>query len=155
MKSIILYYSRSGNTEKLASKVKQDLECDILKIEPEKVYGNYIASCIRVIGENIRKEKPKFITEIPNLDIYDVILVGYPIWVSDMPVFVSEFISQCDLNNKKVIPFATFGKNNISGSIKTLQRACIDAEIMLPFNYGIFKKDDYESWIKSIQKIIK
>ena len=153
MKSIILYYSRSGNTEKLANKVKQELQCDILKIEPEEAYGNYIASCIRVLGENRRKEKPKFITEIPNLDTYDVILLGYPIWASDMPVFVSEFISQCNLSGKKVIPFATFGANSISGSVKTLQRVCSGAEILLPFNYGMLKKDDYANWINSIKKI--
>ena len=153
MKSIILYYSRSGNTEKLAKRIKEDLQCDILKIIPEEAYGNYIASCLRVMGENRRKEKPKFVTEIPNLDTYDVILLGYPIWASDMPVFVSEFTSQCNLSGKKIIPFATFGGNTISGSAKTLQRVCDGAEILLPFNYGMLKKDNYNNWIASIKGI--
>ena len=125
----------------------------MLKIVPEEAYGNYIASCLRVMGENRRKEKPKFVTEIPNLDTYDVILLGYPIWASDMPVFVGEFIKQCNLRGKKIIPFATFGGNTISRSTKTLQRICNGAEILLPFNYGMLKKDNYNNWIASIKGI--
>ena len=153
MKPIIIFYSRSGNTEKLAYRIKEDFQCDILKIDPEEAYGNYIASCVRVMGENRRKEKPRFVTGIPDLGTYDVILLGYPIWASDMPVFVSEFISQCNLSGKKIIPFATFGRNAISGSVKTLQSVCDGAEILLPFNYGMFKKDDYNNWIASITQL--
>jgi len=154
MKSIIIYYSRSGNTEKLANRVKEDLQCDILKIEPAEAYGNYVASCIRVMGEHRRKEKAKFITEIPDLGTCDVILLGYPIWASDMPAFVSEFISQCNLSGKRIIPFATFGGTNISKSVKTLEGVCGGAELLLPFNYGMFKKDDYNNWITAIKGIL-
>lgn len=50
MKAIILYYSRSGNTEKLAKQIQKDFHCDILKIIPEEAYGNYIESCFHVMS---------------------------------------------------------------------------------------------------------
>ena len=46
MKTIIIYYSRSGNTEKIALQAQTDLKCDIIKIIPEEAYGNYISSCM-------------------------------------------------------------------------------------------------------------
>ena len=153
MSSIILYYSRSGNTERLAQRISNDLNCDMLKIEPEEAYGNYIASCFRVIKENSKKIPPKFITEIPDLSSYDVVLLGFPIWAQDLPVFVSEFVNQCDVQGKTVIPFATFGGTGISWTTKTLERVCKGAEIKLPFNHGMFQKDNYDKWISAIREI--
>lgn len=46
MRPIIIYYSRSGNTEKIALKAKEDLNCNIIKIEPKEEYGNYVSSCL-------------------------------------------------------------------------------------------------------------
>lgn len=45
MKPIIIYYSRSGNTEKIALQAKNDLNCEAIKIVPEEAYGNYIEKC--------------------------------------------------------------------------------------------------------------
>ena len=64
MKALILYYSRSGNTEKLAKQIQQDLSCDLLKIVPEEAYGNYVASCLRVMKERKQNMTPAFVTEI-------------------------------------------------------------------------------------------
>ena len=52
MKPIIIYYSRSGNTEKIALQAKEDLNCEAIKIVPEEAYGNYISACLRVTKEN-------------------------------------------------------------------------------------------------------
>lgn len=154
MKAIIIYYSRSGNTEKLAKRIQNDLDCDILKIEPEEAYGNYIASCARATKEKYAPAPPKFITEIPDLREYDVVLLGFPIWVQNLPRFVSDFISKCDLAGKKLIPFATFGMTGLNWTAKTLDRVCIGAERVLPFDYGIFKKDDYDTWLGNVKALL-
>lgn len=52
MKPIIIYYSRSGNMEKIALQAKEDLNCEAIKIVPEEAYGNYISACLRVTKEN-------------------------------------------------------------------------------------------------------
>lgn len=51
MKPIIIYYSRSGNMEKIALQAKEDLNCEAIKIVPEEAYGNYISACLRVTKE--------------------------------------------------------------------------------------------------------
>jgi flavodoxin len=152
--AIILYYSRSGNTEKLANRIRESLGCDILKIEPEEAYGNYIASVVRVMGERAKKAPPKFVTDIPDLTEYSVVLLGYPVWAQDLPEFVAEFVSRCDLKGKTVIPFVTYGVQGVDWTMKTLRRVCGGAEIALPFNYGVFKKDNYDEWMQSVKNTI-
>ena len=151
MNPIILYYSRSGKTEKLARRISDDLKCEMLIVEPEKAYGNYLSAVIRVIREKSKQPPPGFITGIPDLASYDVVFLGFPIWASDMPVFFAEFVNQCDLQGKTIIPFATFGRTDISCAANTLARICKGAEIKLPFNYGMSKKDDYNNWIGDLQ----
>lgn len=151
MKATILYYSKSGTTEKLARRIQADIHCDILKIEPEEPYGNYISSLIRVNKERKNKAPVHSVTKIPNLSSYDTVLIGYPIWYLDIPAFVADFISQCNLEGKTVIPFVTCGMANVSATLNTLKRVCPKSEIVHPFNYGIAKKDNYEEWIHAIR----
>ena len=150
MKTIIIYYSRSGNTEKIALQAQTDLKCDIIKIIPEEAYGNYISSCMRVTKEKKAIIAPAFKTPIPNLKDYDVVLLGYPIWAQDIPRFVAEFITQSNLQGKIVIPFATYGMSGINWTMKHLSQICKGAEIKYPFDTGVFKKGNYNKWMNKI-----
>lgn len=153
MKPIIIYYSRSGNTEKIALQAQKDLKCKIVKILPEEAYGNYVSSCLRVTKEKKASVAPAFITPVPDLHDYDIVLLGYPIWAQDLPRFVADFISQCDLNGKIVIPFATYGMSGINWTMKHLKQICAGAEIKYPFDSGTFKKGNYETWIKQVLSV--
>lgn len=150
MKPIVIYYSRSGNTEKLAQRVATDLQCGTIRIEPEEAYGNYVAALTRAMKERSQKVPPAFITPIPDLGDYDTVLLGYPIWMQAPPELVSEFIARCDLQGKTVVPFVTGGLANVSVTLGTLEKACRGAKIILPFHWGLLKKDDYDHWIRSI-----
>lgn len=150
MKKMIIYYSRSGNTEKIALQAQKDLKCEIMKIIPKEAYGNYVSSCLRVTKEKKAAVAPAFTNLIPDLKDYNMILVGYPIWAQDLPRFVADFMNQCDWTNKIVVPFATYGMSGINGTIKHLQTLCKGAKIKHPFGNGVFKKGDYDLWIKQI-----
>lgn len=151
MKAIVLYYSRSGNTEKIAERIHTDFACDILKIVPEEAYGNYVASCLRVMKERGTGVVPQFITDIPDLSAYDVIFLGYPVWVQDMPVFVAEFMKQCNVTGKTVIPFVTYGMTGINWTRKTLDKVCVGANVQMPFESGVLKKGDYAKWMDNVK----
>lgn len=151
MKSIIIYYSRSGNTEKLAQQIQESLGAELFKIIPEEAYGNYIASCLRVTKERKQKVVPAFVTEIPDLTEYDIVFLGYPVWAQDMPAFVAEFVQQCDLKGKTVIPFVTYGMTGINWTRKTLDKVCAGAMVKFPYQSGVFKKGDYQAWIAQVQ----
>ena len=153
MKPIILYYSRSGNTEKIAVQAKNDLNCEAIKIVPEKAYGNYISACLQVTKEKKEPVAPAFVTPIPELDGFDTVLIGYPIWAQDIPRFVADFVEKCDLTGKTVIPFATYGMSGINWTMKHLQRICPGAKIRLPFDSGLLRKGNYDAWIEEVKKL--
>ena len=153
MKPIIIYYSRSSNTEKIAMRAKTDLSCEAIKIIPEEAYGSYISACLRVTKEKKAPVAPAFFTPVPDLKGYDTILLGYPIWAQDIPRFVADFIEKCDLTGKTVIPFATYGMSGIQWTMKHLRQICAGAEIKLPFDNGTFKKGDYEKWIQNVKSL--
>lgn len=154
MNAVIIYYSRSGNIEKVARQLHADLEYDLIKIEPEKDYGNYVMSCFRVLKENASKTAPRFKTPVPDLTGYDAILLGFPIWVQDVPSIVQNFVSQCDMDGKTVIPFATYNKNGIDYAMNTLNRIFSRSEIKLPYDSGAKVKGDYQSWISELKKLL-
>lgn len=96
---------------------------------------------------------PAFQTPIPDLREYDVVLPGYPVWAQDMPRFVADFISQCDLADKTVIPFATYGMTGIGWTMKHLKQLCADAQVKFPFDSGVLKKGNYTEWIEKIKSL--
>ena len=150
MKSMILYYSKSGKTETLAKEIQETLGSDILKVEPEKPYGTWVSSVLRVMREKAKTIYPAFGTEIPNLESYDVVLVGYPIWANDIPAFFAYFIKKCNLRGKKVIPFATSGGSDIERSVQTLKRICPDINFTHEYKHASKDKEKLDLWLQSI-----
>ena len=151
MKGLIIYYSTSGNTENLAKKIQNDLGCDLLKVEVEKTYGNFLSSVIRVAGERKRNEITKVITELPDLSAYDTIFVGAPVWYSEPPAFFSDFLHKCNFSEKTVIPFATSNGSGGDATTDKLIKDCSCGNAILPFSTGKLKKADYETWITSVK----
>lgn len=154
MKAMVLYCSKTGITEKIAKKLAKDIGCPLLKIEPDVVYGGYLASCTRVVVDRLKKTLPGSVTPTPDLSDVDTVFLGYPIWAGDVPDFAREFLARCDFSGKRVIPFATFSLTDIAGSLDTLAKLCGGAEITDPFNYGVWRRDSYGEWLKAVTEDI-
>ena len=151
MKTIIVYYSKSGKTEKLAHKIMNITNSDLLKIEPEKEFGNYFSSVLRVVKENITGKKTEFITEVPDLSDYDIIFVGFPIWYNTIPSFVKGFLNSCNLNGKTLIPFTTASIATIEKSLKDIELIADGAEIFKPYYENIKSKNNFDKWISEVK----
>ena len=67
--------------------------------------------------------------EVENMEDYDTVFIGYPIWWGDIPEIVKEFLQSYDFSGKTVIPFCTHGGSGLSGTEATVQSLCPDAEI--------------------------
>lgn len=150
MKSIIIYYSNSGTTEKLAKKIQESFGGELAEVKADVPYGSYFAAVKRAGGE-LRKGVIADYTG-PQLDVsgVDTVFVGYPIWYSNAPAFLLDYISKMDLTGKRVIPFSTSGATNIKATLQKVQAAASGAEVVCPYNCGMFSKDDYDSWVKEV-----
>lgn len=107
-KILVAYFSRSGNTEKIANEIHNIVGGDIIKIETVKQYpSDYNATTAEARTEQDENARPELKTKIDNIEQYDTIFVGYPNWWGTMPMALFTFFEEYDFNEKTVIPFCT------------------------------------------------
>lgn len=121
----VIYFSATGNTENIAEYISKELEADLIEIEPENPYTtedlNYNSDNCRANQEqNNDNARPAIANEI-NVDDYDTIYLGYPIWWGTVPKIILTFLDTCNLDGKTAIPFCTSGGSGISASQRDLE----------------------------------
>ena len=135
MKTLIVYYSYTNNTEKVAKKIAELKKYDILKLEP---LVDYSTDYQKVVDEEEAKMDSEEIVELKpiNVDLnqYDRIILGTPVWWYTMAPVVRSFLSGNNLNGKKVIAFITNG-GWIGHTVEDIKKYCeIENYINLKFN---------------------
>lgn len=153
--SVVIYFSATGNTERVAGYIQEITGSDIIEIIPADEYTsadiNYSDDDCRANQEqNDDSARPEIANEI-DVDSYDTIYLGFPIWWGDVPKIILTFLDTYDLSGKTVIPFCTSGGSGISTSMNTLRNYnqninWIDGE---QFSSGA-SKNAIESWINSL-----
>jgi flavodoxin len=119
-----------GNTQYVAYLIQENTGGDIFRIEPKTPYPTNH----RVLVDLAKKEqnnnaRPELAANIPNIDQYDVIFLGYPNWWADMPMILYSFLESADLSGKTVIPFNTHGGNGFSDTIDAIAKLQPDASV--------------------------
>ncbi len=125
-KSLIVYFSATGNTEAVAEIFAEEKNLDIYEIVPEQPYTDadldYNDSSSRsTVEQNDENARPAISGSIENIEDYDVIYVGFPIWWGDMPRILYTFFDNYDLSGKTIAPFATSGGSGISGAVESIR----------------------------------
>ena len=151
-KSVIIYYSNSGTTAALARKIKAAFGSKAIRVEPDQPYGGYLAAVKRAGIERKKGTIAPYTAPKADLSDVDVVFVGYPIWYSDAPAFLLDYLSKQDLKGKTVIPFSTAGANNIKCTLPKLKTAVKGAVLAHPYNYTKFSKDNFEQWADVVCK---
>lgn len=67
---------------------------------------------------------------VANMDDYDVVYLGYPIWYGDMPMAVYTFLESCDLTGKTIVPFCTHAGSGLADTVSSIQTACSGATVL-------------------------
>ncbi|MBQ6283090.1 MAG: hypothetical protein IJK66_06165 [Bacilli bacterium] len=124
-KSVVLYFSATGTTKKIAERIARESNSDIIKIIPEEEYKkedlNYNSDCRANREQNDSKSRPKIKNAI-DINKYDTIYLGYPIWWGTNPKIILTLLDTYDFTNKIIIPFCTSGSTEISGSVEDLRK---------------------------------
>lgn len=125
-KALVVYYSASGNTRRVAEAIAQAAGADLFEIVPTEVYTsddlnwrNQGSRVSREHDDESLRDVPLTTTEIPDWDSYDVVFIGYPIWWGIAAWPVNNFVKANDFSKKTVIPFATSSSSGMgqSGSL--------------------------------------
>lgn len=135
-KCLVIYYSQTGATQKVAETLSNLLDADTLRIDAKAPYdGTYEETIERCQKEMSAGELPELAEFDIEIDGYDIIFLGYPIWFGTYASPVATLVKDVDFTGKKIVPFCTFGSGGLGASIAGLKKAQPQAEI-LP-GYGV------------------
>ena len=126
-KILVAYFSCTGTTERVADAIAQAVSGKLYRITPAAAYtsadlnwnNKASRSSVEMADETSR---PALGGETLNLQDYDVVFLGYPIWWDLCPRPVNTFLEKYDFSGKTVIPFATSGGSSIAHSVKQLRK---------------------------------
>ena len=129
-KSLVLYYSQTGATKSVAEKLQNKLGSDIEAIELESPYnGTYDETIERSRQERESGNLPKIKNLKSDLNKYDTIYIGYPIWFGTYALPIASLVNEYDFANKYIIPFCTFGSGGLEPSMADLKKTLPLAKI--------------------------
>ena len=130
--SLIVYFSRSGSTELLASKIQALSGADVIELVAKETYSsNYGETVQRATQERNVKNTPELDVEMPDLSQYQSIYIGYPIWGMTMAEPVATFIETYakELDGKTIIPFSTNGGYGLGSSIGYIETVLAENQV--------------------------
>lgn len=150
-KTLVAYFSASGVTARAAKEIAQAVDADLYEIRPVEQYTdadlNWMDKKSRSTKEmNDPACRPAIAKPVENIEQYDTVFVGFPVWWYVEPRIVDTFLESYDFSNKTMIPFATSGGSGIGKAEKSLETHCPKAN----WKRGKLVNSGAAVWAKSI-----
>ena len=158
MKKLVVFYSYTGHTKMIAENIQRKLNCDILEIKPVKPYSTDYQTVVDEEQNNSSVGKTPDIQKIDkNLNDYDEIIIGTPVWWYTIAPVIRTFLTQNDLSNKTIKPFAT-NAGWLGHTFQKIQKLCPNSKVDKGMNivfesYSdnlVTSPDEIEKWIDEL-----
>lgn len=156
-KTLVAYFSASGSTAQLAKTIAEVTGGDLFEIKPEQPYTSAdlnwnekkSRSSIEMSDPNSR---PAIATTVKNMDEYDTVFVGFPIWWYVAPTIINTFLESYDFSGKTIALFATSGGSSMGRTLEILRPLCNASVKWLPAKMLNGATDsDLNAWLKSLK----
>lgn len=153
MKKLVAYFSASGVTKNVSEKLAKIAGADLFEIKPAVPYTR---ADLDWTDKNSRStvemkdpsSRPEIAEKCENMDEYDTVFVGFPIWWYVAPTIIDTFLESYDFSGKTVIPFATSGGSGMGKTVDILRKICPKAT----FKDGIMLNGKTDAEIEEILK---
>lgn len=130
-RTLVAYFSRSGNTRVVAGLIQRGLQADIFEILPAYPYpADYLQTVEQARQERDSGFEPALESKVRDISHYETVLLGFPIWGETLPPIVRSFLSAHDLSGKTIIPFSTHGGYGLGNSRRVLERHAPNARVV-------------------------
>lgn len=154
-KKLVAYFSASGVTKKVTETIAESAKADIFEIEPKVPYTkadlNWMDKKSRSSVEmNDKKFRPEIVKKDIDINNYDEIILGFPIWWYVAPTIINTFLEAYDFSGKKIILFATSGGSGFGNTVQDLQVSAPDADITEGKILNNVTKKQIAEWIENI-----
>lgn len=156
-RKLVAYFSASGVTAKVAEKLSEAIGADLYAIEPEVPYTKADLDWMdkksrSTIEMNNPASRPAIAGKRDNMNDYDTVFVGFPIWWYVAPTIINTFLESYDLTDKTIIPFATSGGSDMGKTNEKLLPSCKGAKLL---NGKVFKASvsgaDLAKWAEGLE----
>lgn len=154
--TLVIYFSRTGNTQKIAGYLTELADADSYVIEAAVSYTDadikYQDSTCRANKEqNDKAVRPEIAEPIESIDEYDIIFLGYPIWWGQEPRIIDTFLESYDFSDKTVIPFCTSGSSGIETSEKNISELVTIGDQLAGRRFpASATKEDVKAWYDTL-----
>ena len=140
-KILVAYFSCTGNTSAVAAHIADELNtqaaiAELYEIKPEVSYTsndlNWRDNSSRASKENAdTSSRPSISGSVQNMENYDIVFLGYPIWWGQAPKIIYTFMESYDFSGITIVPFCTSGSSGIGSSAANLHRLCSTSTVWL------------------------
>lgn len=158
--SIIIYFSRSGNTQNLARMIYNEVGGDMLELTVSEPYpADYSQAVERANEERDNQEYPEISTELPDLSQYDTIFLGYQTWAMTLsnPMISFLMVHGSELSEKTIYPFSTNAGYGEGNSVERIGELAPEATIERSFNIQdedlLDNQEQVTDWLNDIHQI--
>lgn len=155
-KTLVVYFSATGTTEKVAEKIAEATNGDLFEIKPKVKYTshdlNWSDKQSRSTKEmNDDSSRPEMEGAAENINEYDTVFIGFPVWWYIPPRIIQTFIEKNDLTGKKIITFVTSGGSGVEGSTDFMKKTYPKLDIRTGKRFGWNESlETIKSWIEKL-----
>ncbi len=155
-RKLVAYFSASGVTARIAETLAGIIGADLFEIEPRIPYSKADLDWTNkksrsTLEMNDPSSRPELAANCGNMEDYDTIFVGFPIWWYVAPTIVNTFLESCDLTGKTVVPFATSGGSGMGRTNERLAPSCKGARLL---EGKVFKhnagRSELAAWVEGL-----
>lgn len=133
-RTLVAYFSRSGNTRVIAGLIHRSTPSDLFEILPAVDYpADYLETVAKARQQCDDGIEPALRARVPDVARYTTIYLGFPIWGETAPPLIRAFLSQHDLGGKTIVPFITHGGYGVGSSLRVLASHAPKASILKAF----------------------
>lgn len=133
-RTLVAWFSRSGNTRVVAGLIHRSMPSDLFEIQPAVDYpADYLETLAKARQERDGGVEPALRTRIAGMDRYDTVYLGFPIWGETAPPIIRSLLSQHDMRGKTIVPFITHGGFGVGSSLRVVASHAPNARILDAF----------------------
>ncbi|MDE7299770.1 MAG: flavodoxin [Lachnospiraceae bacterium] len=153
---LVAYFSATNTTKGVAEHIADGLNADLYEIVPEEPYtnadlnynDNHSRTTIEMNDPDVR---PAISGSVENMEQYDIVFIGYPIWWGEAPRIVSTFMESYDFSGKTLVPFCTSGGSGMGSSAANLERLTSGAQWLSGRRLsGSASQDTVMEWVNGL-----
>ena len=154
-KTVVAYFSASGITKKVAERLAKTVNADLFEIKPAIPYSRADLDWTNKksrssIEMSDPASRPAIAEKLPNMDEYDTIWIGFPIWWYVAPTIINTFLESYDFSGKTIVPFATSGGSGMGKTLEVLKPLCPSANWKNGKVLNQISDQELENWLHSI-----